>query len=125
MCKSNYEADRLVSKDLTVLAAPGDAETQTTIDQYYGNIIGISIGETYPRTELGKVNLTLKYGSEEVIINTPLTQFLPDGERQMWPLRDEPVANQTLTAKLSIRTNTLSVNTPIPLILHCRRKKTC
>ena len=60
MCQSNYNAKMLIGKDMDVLAALGDKETKVTLDTGYGDIVGISIGETYTRSELGQVNLSLK-----------------------------------------------------------------
>jgi hypothetical protein len=118
MCSMNkYEAWKLVSKDMDVLALVGDKETIVTIDRSYGNIVGISIGESYTRPQLGQVNLTMTADSTERIVNTPLTQFLPDGERQMWPIRIE--AGTVVKVKLTIRVVGLVV--AIPLIFHLEK----
>ena len=116
MCQSNYNAKMLIGKDMDVLAALGDKETKVTLDTGYGDIVGISIGETYTRAELGQVNLSLKAGSRDILVNAPLSQFLPDGERQMWPLN---ISKGTeIKATLNINVATLLVAKPIPLIFH-------
>ncbi len=116
MCQSNYKAKMLIGQNMDVLAAVGTKETRVTLDVGYGNILGISIGETYTRTELGQVTLSLKAGSKDILINAPLTQFLPDGDRQMWPLNINK--GTEIKAVLTINVATLLVAKPIPLIFH-------
>lgn len=121
MCE--YKGKLLVGKDMAVLVAVGSVDTPVTLDKRYGNIIGISIGESYLRSQLGQVNLSLKASSRDIVINTPLTQFLPDGERQMWPCNIS--AGTDILATLTIRVAGLVVATPIPLIFHTDNNDTC
>lgn len=114
---SDYKGKFLVGKPLNVLAVVGTVETDVKVDTNYGKIIGISIGETYNRsTELGRINLTLKVDSTERIISCPLTQFLPDGERQMWPIEINEGVN--MTAKLEFNIAGLDPSRKIPLVFH-------
>ncbi len=116
MCK--YKGNLMVGKDMDVITVAGDKETDLALESNYGPVVGISIGETYARTDLGQVNLTLKVTgkSSEIVTNVPLTQFIPDGERQMWPCNID--AGAKLTGKLTIRVAGLLVAKPIPLIFH-------
>ncbi len=120
-CKE-YLGKQLVGKDMDVIAVVGDKETNISLENNLGDVVGLSIGETYARTDLGQVNLSLRLDgkSSEFLTNVPLTQFIPDGERQMWPCHIDK--GSKIIAKLTIRVAGLVVAKPIPLIFHHNNK---
>lgn len=125
MCElGKYKGNLLVGKDMDVIAVAGDKETDLDLQANDGPVVGISIGESYSRTDLGQVNLTLRVvgKSSDILTNVPLTQFLPDGDRQMWPCSIDK--GTKVKAKLTIRVAGLLVAKPIPLIFH-HDKESC
>jgi hypothetical protein len=117
MC--DYKAKFLVGRPMGVQATVGVVSSDVKVDSNYGDILG----ETYDRASLGRINLSLKVDSTEKIVNVPLNQFLPDGERQMWPINIP--AGTSMTATLGINVAGLDPARPIPLIFHTEGIKKC
>jgi hypothetical protein len=124
MCK--YDAWRIVGKDINVTDGAGEDESSPNVEKNDGDLIGISVAENYARVDLSQCLLTVEgSGIDRPIKDVPVTQFLPDGERQMWPFLTPIPAGTKLTVKLVSRSaNTLAVN-PIVLIFHHRNPKSC
>lgn len=119
MCKNQYTATRMVGYDCDVTnAATGEEETTLTLSASDGDIIGFSVAENYSRTVLAKMLISISLGNNKPLLNVPLTQLLPDGERQMWPLNERITAGSKPVVKLVIRDNTTDVNNPVVLIGH-------
>jgi hypothetical protein len=121
MC--DYKAKFLVGRPMGVQATVGVVSSDVKVDSNYGDILGVSIGETYDRASLGRINLSLRVDSTEKIVNVPLNQFLPDGERHMWPINIP--AGTNMTATLGINVAGLDPARPIPLIFHTEGIKKC
>lgn len=125
MCKENQPpAWRLVGRDIDVVAAAlGDKETTPQLDANDGDVIGISVGENYSRTILGKTLITIEVDGLKPVTNLPLTQLLPDGERHYWPVKI--AAGLKPKIKLTCRDNTMVAANPIVLITHHAKLASC
>jgi hypothetical protein len=127
MCKQNYKAWRMVGVDLAVInAGVGDSPTNITPNANDGDIAGFSVAENYSRTILAKTLLTIETDQKEKpLINVPLTQLLPDGERQMWPLMEVITRGTKIKAILTCRDNTMASANPVVLVLHHNPIENC
>lgn len=117
----------MVGVDLDVInAGLGDKETPINPNANDGDIVGFSVAENYSRTVLAKTLLTIESDQKDKpLITVPLTQLLPDGERQMWPLV-EPIRKGTkIKAILTCRDNTMATANPVVLILHHNPIENC
>lgn len=124
MCKEKYDAWRLVGHDIDVTTGAGTAETaEFTVEENNGDVIGISVAENYARVDMAKCLLSMDVNQVRKLKNVPLTQFLPDGATEMWPV-DIRRGSKIKVSLKSLSANT-SANTPITLIFHYRNPKDC
>lgn len=119
MCAQKYDVWRMVGKDLnTQAAALGELETTLQLNANDGDVVGFSVCENYSRTVLSKLLITIEVDGAKPMVNVPLTQLLPDGERFMWPLKEKIQRGTKPVVKLNHRDNTTAVANPVVLICH-------
>lgn len=119
MCAQNYNVWRMVGKDLNTLnGALGDLETTPIINSNDGDVIGLSVAENYSRIVLASLLLTIEVDGAKPLVNVPLTQLLPDGERFMWPLKEKILKGSKPKITLTHRNNTTAAANPVVLICH-------
>jgi hypothetical protein len=117
MC-NQYKAKQMIGQNMAVAAIKGDVPFAVTLDSGYGNILGFSVGRSFTDQQLGQINLSLKAGSTDLLVNVPLTQLIPDASQRMWPCRKPITKGTQITGKLNINVVGLDATVPIPLVFH-------
>lgn len=116
---------RIKGHDVAITDAAGSASDTIDLVASDGDVIGISVAENYARVDMGKIKVSIDdTNNAKPLIEVPLTQLLPDGERQFYPLA-KPLPKQVLDITIkSTSANSLAAN-PITLIFHYDDPQTC
>jgi hypothetical protein len=108
------------------LKTPAGVGVQTTQEKIVasdGPAIGISVGENYGRSDLGKMLLTVKAdGGNNQIYQIPLSAFLPDGERYYIPLPEPLLVGQSVDFTLESASAASDAANPVTIILYHTEK---
>lgn len=106
---------------LTGVAGVGTATTDHVPQKSDGKVIGISCGETDTLQLLSHTLLSVDQGDKSPLVDVPMNNLLPVGNRAYFPIELENEGTVTFTVE-SLHAGTTTAKMPV-VVLHYAPKK--